>query len=103
MLDLITRTKLPYTQETLVHQLRELGIQCGDILLVHSILSRLGWVCGAEQTVVSALMELWGHPELWLCRPTHPIIQTLQTGAIRRCPNRGGLLFAVRCQRLIQR
>jgi aminoglycoside 3-N-acetyltransferase len=70
MLELIAQTPLPCTSELLVRELGELGIHPGDVLLVHSSLSSLGWVCGAEQTVVSALMELIGSSGT-LVMPTH--------------------------------
>jgi aminoglycoside 3-N-acetyltransferase len=70
MLELIVQTPLPCTQELLVRELGELGIHAGDILLVHSSLSSLGWVCGAEQTVVAALMERLGSSGT-LVMPTH--------------------------------
>lgn len=70
MLDIIARTKSPVTQRMLVEQMRKLGIQFGDILLVHSSLSRLGWVVGGEQTVVAALLEVVGASGT-LVMPTH--------------------------------
>jgi aminoglycoside 3-N-acetyltransferase len=48
------------TRDTLTGQLRELGVRPGEILLVHSSLSSLGWVNGGPVTVVRALLDALG-------------------------------------------
>lgn len=45
------------TQEKLFRGFRRLGIGAGDILLVHSSLSSLGFVEGGAETVIDALLE----------------------------------------------
>jgi aminoglycoside 3-N-acetyltransferase len=45
-----------FTQELLQQQLRELGIVAGDTLLVHSSLSKIGFVEGGPQAVIDALL-----------------------------------------------
>jgi aminoglycoside 3-N-acetyltransferase len=52
--------ELPVTRDDLVADLRALGARAGDVLLVHTALSKLGWVCGAAQGVIEALLELVG-------------------------------------------
>jgi aminoglycoside 3-N-acetyltransferase len=47
----------PVTLRTLASDLRRLGLQPGSVLMVHSSLSALGWVCGGVVTVVQALQE----------------------------------------------
>ena len=47
----------PVTVSTIVEDLRSLGVEAGETLLVHSSLSALGWVCGDAQAVVDALIE----------------------------------------------
>lgn len=55
--DAIDRVDEPVTVQSLVADLRELGIEGGETLLVHSSLSKLGWVSGGAPAVVDALME----------------------------------------------
>ena len=60
----------PNTVCTLLAGLRALGVERGDTLLVHSSMSKLGWVCGREQAVVTALMRAVGRRGL-LVMPAH--------------------------------
>ena len=46
----------PGTVSSLVEDLRDLGVEAGSTLLVHSSLSAIGWVAGGPQAVVDALM-----------------------------------------------
>lgn len=49
-----------YTKKDLIRQFRKLGIQKGDILLVHSSLSKIGYVENGPKDVVEALLETVG-------------------------------------------
>lgn len=60
----------PRTRQSLAADLRRLGMRTGHVVLVHSSLSRLGWVCGGSVTVVQALMDVLT-PEGTLVMPTH--------------------------------
>ncbi|MFB6141026.1 MAG: aminoglycoside N(3)-acetyltransferase [Halosimplex sp.] len=53
--DAVARVDEPVTVSSMVDDLRDLGVEAGDTLLVHSSLSALGWVCGDAQAVVDAL------------------------------------------------
>lgn len=51
---LVERTDNPVTTDRLLADLRSLGVEPGDTLLVHSSLSAIGWVAGGPQAVVDA-------------------------------------------------
>lgn len=68
--DAIARSDRPRTRESLAGDLRELGLEAGMTVLVHSSLSALGWVVGGPVTVVQALMDLIT-PAGTLVMPTH--------------------------------
>lgn len=57
---IIELTNSPVTVKRMVQDLTSLGIQEGDIVLVHSSLSSLGWVCGGPQAVIQSLLRLIG-------------------------------------------
>jgi aminoglycoside 3-N-acetyltransferase len=59
--NIVTKTKEPNTVNTISEDLMKLGINNSDILLVHSSLSSLGWVCGGAQAVIIALMNAVGN------------------------------------------
>jgi len=59
-----------HTRASLGEDLAELGIHPGDIILVHSSLRSLGWVCGGATAVVQALLDVLG-PTGTLVAPAH--------------------------------
>lgn len=60
-----------WTQAALVKQLQSAGVRQGDSLLVHSSLSKMGYVEGGAQTVLASLLECIG-PEGNLLMPSFP-------------------------------
>jgi aminoglycoside 3-N-acetyltransferase len=62
----------PTTRESLAADLRALGMQPGMIVLLHSSLRSLGWVCGGAQAVVLALLDV--------LTPTGTLVVPTQTG-----------------------
>jgi aminoglycoside 3-N-acetyltransferase len=60
----------PITVESLKHDLSRLGVKPGMVLLVHSSLSSIGWVCGKSVAVIEAL-ESTLTSEGTLVMPTH--------------------------------
>lgn len=67
---LVERTDEPVTVPSMAADLRDLGVGAGDVLLVHSSLSALGWVCGGAQAVVAALQDVLTDAGT-LVMPTH--------------------------------
>lgn len=65
-----TTTTPLVTVSSLRAEFATLGVAPGMTLLVHSSLSRLGWVCGGPVAVITALEELLG-PEGTLVMPAH--------------------------------
>lgn len=47
-------------KEEIVQKLREVDLEKGDVVMVHTSLKRMGYVCGGAQTVIEALMEVVG-------------------------------------------
>ena len=68
--EVIDRSSHPATITSLTEDLRSLGVQPGDTVMVHSAMSRLGFVVGGAQTVVAALQGAVG-PQGTLAMPTH--------------------------------
>ncbi|HEV2781879.1 MAG TPA: AAC(3) family N-acetyltransferase [Actinophytocola sp.] len=59
----------PQTRASLAGDLTRLGLRPGDIVLAHSSLRSLGWVCGGALAVVQALLDALG-PDGTLVVPT---------------------------------
>ncbi|WP_246943099.1 aminoglycoside N(3)-acetyltransferase [Bacillus pinisoli] len=59
-LERIEQTENPNTKKSLREAFETLGITEGMVVIVHSSLSSLGWVCGGPVTVIQALMEVVG-------------------------------------------
>lgn len=66
----IHATDRPATSRSLTQDLRTLGVTAGMTVIVHSSLSRLGWVAGGARAVVDALLEAVGDDGT-LVMPTH--------------------------------
>jgi aminoglycoside 3-N-acetyltransferase len=56
--DAIEQVESPATVSSLATDFRNLGIEAGDTLLVHSSLSSLGWVVGGPTAVIDALQNV---------------------------------------------
>ena len=66
----VQKTEVPATIDSLQADFRALGIRSGMVLLVHSSLSAMGWVCGGAVAVIIALQEVLGEAGT-LVMPTH--------------------------------
>jgi aminoglycoside 3-N-acetyltransferase len=68
--EVVAGTGTPATVDSLARDLAALGVEPGDVLLVHASLSRLGWVVGGARAVVLALLHTIGGDGT-LVVPTH--------------------------------
>jgi aminoglycoside 3-N-acetyltransferase len=68
--ELIDRTPEPRTRRSLSADLRRLGLGPRTVVMAHSSLSSLGWVCGGSVAVVQALMDVVTESGT-LVMPTH--------------------------------
>ena len=66
----VRKTETLATVESLQADFKALGIEKGMVLLVHSSLSAIGWVCGGAVAVIIALQEVLGETGT-LVMPTH--------------------------------
>ncbi|MFW9923506.1 MAG: aminoglycoside N(3)-acetyltransferase [Candidatus Thorarchaeota archaeon] len=81
---IITKSSKPITKQLLIEDLTNLGIHTGDIVIVHSSLSKLGYIVGGAVSVIDALIESVGkdgtivmpaftygntEPSNWQCPP----------------------------------
>ena len=48
------------TPDDITTALKEIGVQKGQVIMVHTSLSSLGYVCGGAQSVIEALLECVG-------------------------------------------
>ena len=68
--DVVEATDRPATRASITADLRALGVSAGDVLVVHSSMSALGYVVGGPQAVVEALLDVVG-PTGTLTMPGH--------------------------------
>ena len=57
---IVQKTEVPATIDSLQVDFSALGLRSGMVLLVHSSLSAMGWVCGGGVAVIIALQEVLG-------------------------------------------
>ena len=58
--NVVEKTRTPATIESMMKDLRALGLKPGMVVLVHSSLSAMGWVCGGAVAVIAALQGVLG-------------------------------------------
>ncbi len=64
-----TDARQPHSRESLAADLRAIGVLPGMTLIVHSALSRIGWVVSGAEALIWALMDVVG-PQGTLVMPT---------------------------------
>ena len=67
---IVCKTEMLATVESLQADFKALGVKKGMVLIVHSSLSAIGWVCGGAVAVIIALQEVLGETGT-LVMPTH--------------------------------
>lgn len=89
------------TQEQLKQAFRDAGIQAGDDVLVHSSLSKIGYIEGGPETFIKALIAVVG-PEGNILMPTSPnggyqldYIRNLQVFDVKSAPSALGKITEV--------
>jgi len=94
----LQRTHPKIIKEQIVNDLRNLGIQKGDVIFVHSSLKSIGFVEGGTETVIDALTEAVG-PDGTLAMPcfslTGSMVETLEHGSVfdpKRTPSAVGAI-----------
>lgn len=83
----IKKSSKIYTLEDLIKDFGEIGVNRGDIILLHSSLRSLGFVKGGAKTIIRAFLKLIG-PEGTLAVPTYP----MRGGVLYNCL-KGGYIF----------
>lgn len=56
--EVVKKTNVPNTIDSLKHDLKSLGVQKGAVIIMHSSLSSIGWTVGGPISVITAMMEL---------------------------------------------
>ena len=79
------------TRETLLSDLRNLGIKSGDFVTVHSSMKSIGWVEGGVSTVIEALLDSVG-PEGHLMIPLFHKMNGKTTMTLADAPTYLGLI-----------
>lgn len=69
-LEAIRRSSAPVTSKEVLIALVNLGVREGDVLVVHTSLSAIGWVVGGPQAVLAALLAAVG-PTGTVTMPAH--------------------------------
>ncbi len=83
------------TQEDIVRGLREIGLAAGEIAIVHSSLSSMGWVEGGARTVIDAFLEVLDPARGTLVVPTlcqKDLERRFYTWDIKRSPSDVGAI-----------
>lgn len=72
------------TEEILVEQLKKIGLKTGDHVMVHSAMSKIGFLENGPKTFVDALFEVVGENGT-ICMPSSPV-KTLQLLHMQNAP-----------------
>lgn len=99
--EVIGRTSVPLTRESLAADLKELGLGEGERVIVHASLSSLGYVVGGAEAVIQALMDVLTSTGTLVMPTQSPHCRSLLSGKTRRCLKSGGRCSGSICQPMI--
>jgi aminoglycoside 3-N-acetyltransferase len=68
--EIVQKTDIPLTRSSLAEELGACGLSSGQIVLVHSSLSKLGWIPGGAEAAILAMLDVLGEDGT-LMLPTH--------------------------------
>ena len=71
--DALANTNQVVTQSQIVERLKEIGLKSGEVVMLHSSLSRIGYVEGGAQTVIDSILKVIGN-EGTLVMPAFPAV-----------------------------
>jgi len=66
---IVRKTKYPNTVSSLKRDLQSLGLQAGDVIIMHSAMSKIGWTVGGAVAVLEAVFQVLT-PDGTLVMPT---------------------------------
>lgn len=66
-------TNYVVTQSQIIQQLKEIGLKSGEVVMLHSSLSKMGYVEGGAQTIIDSILKVIGD-EGTLVMPAFPAI-----------------------------
>lgn len=69
-IDVISHTDEPISKEDLIRDFKALGLQQDDHVILHVSLSKIGWIIGAEVTLIKALQEVLSHGTIVMATQT---------------------------------
>ena len=69
----LANTNYVVTQSQIIEQLKEIGLKSGEVVMLHSSLSKMGYVEGGAQTIIDSILKVIGD-EGTLVMPAFPAI-----------------------------
>lgn len=72
-LKMLANTNYVVTQSQIIEQLKKVGLKSGEVVMLHSSLSKMGYVEGGPQTIIDSILNVIGD-EGTLVMPAFPAI-----------------------------
>lgn len=68
--EVVQKSLKPWVRADIANDVSRLGVRLCDVVIVHTKMSALGWICGGAQAVVQGLLDSVG-PEGTIVMPAH--------------------------------